>query len=184
MRIEDTILFQEIKKKNRKVYEALFHQYYPILTKFAEGFVFNGQIAEDIVQDLFVHFWENSAVIEINTSIRSYLYKSVRNRCLNHLRGLKVQDKNRLLYIEASLNSEDPLSWREVDLTHDIQDAINSLPDQMREIFMMKYMQGAKTKDIAEMKGISENTINTQLQRAKKKLRKKLLETTSLNFFL
>lgn len=184
MKIEEKILFNEIRNRNRKVFEALFREYYPFLTKFAEGFIFNKHVSEDIVQNLFVSFWESSKRIEIETSIKSYLYQSVKNRCLNYLRDLHVQDKNKLLYIEASLNSDDPSSWQEIDLTRKIQDAIDSLPPQMKELFKMKYLQGAKTKEIAEAKGISENTIKTQLQRAKEKLRKKLAESTSLNFLL
>jgi len=184
MKIEERILFNEIKSRNRQVFEGLFREYYPFLTKFAEGFVFDRQVAEDIVQNLFLHFWENVSHIEIESSIRSYLYQSVRNRCLNYLRDLHVQDKHRLLYIEAGLNSEDPLIWQETDLIRQIQEAIDSLPVQMRELFVMKYLQGMKTKEIAGMKGISENTIKTQLQRAKEKLRRKLSETTSFYFFL
>lgn len=184
MKIEEKILFNEIRNRNRKVFEAFFREYYPFLTKFAEGFVFDKHVSEDIVQNLFVSFWENSKRIKIETSIKSYLYQSVKNRCLNYLRDLHVQDKNKLLYIEASLNSDDPSSWQEIDLTRKIQDAIDSLPPQMKELFKMKYLQGAKTKEIAEAKGISENTIKTQLQRAKEKLRKKLAESTSLNFLL
>lgn len=184
MRVEEKILLNEVKNGNRKVFEVLFHDYYPFLTKFAEGFVFDRQIAEDIVQNLFLNFWENAKQITIDTSIKSYLYQSIRNRCLNHIRDLHVQDKHKLLYIEASLNSEDPLSWHEMGLTEKIHDAIESLPRQMKEIFKMKYLEGAKTRDISKVKGVSENTVKTQLQRAKEKLRQKLADSTSLHFFL
>lgn len=184
MKIEEKILLNEVKNGNRKVFEALFCEYYPFMTRFAEGFIFDRQVAEDIVQNLFLSFWENSKQIDIETSIKSYFYQSVKNRCLNYLRDLHVRDKNKILYIEASLNSEDPGSWQEIDLTSKIQDAIESLPQQMKEIFKMKYLQGARTKEIAEIKGISENTIKTQLQRAKEKIRKKLVESTTLYFFL
>ncbi|WP_423129773.1 RNA polymerase sigma factor [Gaoshiqia sp. Z1-71] len=184
MKIEDRILFTEIKNQNKKVFEALFREYYPFLTRFAEGFVFNRQLAEDIVQNLFIYFWENARHLQLDSSIKSYFYQSVKNRCLNHLRDLQVYDRHKLLYIEASLNSEDPSSWEEIDISGQIHEAIESLPPQMKELFLMKYTQGTKTKDIAAAKGISENTVKTQLKRAKDKLREKLFQATSLKFFL
>ncbi|RKD92361.1 RNA polymerase sigma-70 factor [Mangrovibacterium diazotrophicum] len=183
MRIEDRILFNEIKQRNRKVFEALFYEYYPGLVRFAENFVFNPAICEDIVQTLFLYFWENAAQMNINLSLKAYFYQAVRNRCLNHLRDLQVEDKHKLLYIEASLDCDDPDFFEEVDLSHEVEQAIASLPDQMKELFLLKYRDGLRTREIAELKEVSENTVKTQLLRAKERLRKKLLDNTSLLFF-
>lgn len=184
MKIEEKILFNEIKNRNRKVFEAFFREYYPLLTKFAEGFVFDGRVAEDLVQNLFLYFWENINQISVDTSLKSYLYQSVKNRCLNYLRDLHVEDKHKFLYIEACLNSEDPFILYEDDLVGQIEAAIESLPPGMKELVILKYLQGMQNKEIARIKGISENTIKTQLQRAKERLRLKLAGSTFLCFFL
>ncbi|WP_163715673.1 RNA polymerase sigma-70 factor [Mangrovibacterium lignilyticum] len=184
MRIEDRILFNEIKQGNRKVFEALFYEYYPGLVRFAENFVFDSAVCEDLVQTLFLYFWEHAQGMDIQRSLKSYFYQSVRNRCLNYLRDLQVEDKHKLLFVEASLDCDDPDFTKDVDLSREVEEAIESLSEQMRELFLLKYRDGKRTKEIAEQKGISENTVKTHLLRAKEKLRRKLSDNTSLIFFL
>ena len=184
MNIEDKILLNEVKKQNKKVFEALFYEYYPHLTRYAEGFIFEKQACEDIVQSLFVHFWENCEKVNIETSIKAYFYQSVKNRCLNHLRDLQIHDRHKLLYFEAALNDDDSPDWIDPEISLKIQEAIDKLPVQMAELFKQKYFEGKKYREIADQFKISENTVKTQLQRAKEKLRAMLLESTSLKFFL
>lgn len=141
------------------------------MVKFAEGILFDADDSKDIVQNLFVHLWENAKDIEINTSIKGYLFQATRNRCLNRIKSLRIEDNRNILYLEGVLNSEvlDP----EMDSgeTGRIMDALGSLPDKMREIFKMKYLENQRQKEIADILGITENTVKTQLLRAKKKLR-------------
>lgn len=183
MRIEDKLLIREIQKRNKEVFEALFHDYYPSLLRFAEGFVFDPEVCEDIVQNIFIHIWEQAEYLNITISFKSYLYKAVRNRCLNHLRNLKIEDKHHLLYIEASLNDSE-VDWEDAEITQKIEAAIEKLPPKMAEIFRLKYLEEKSVRDIAAQLDISENTIKTQLLRAKDKLRELLRESLNLNFFL
>lgn len=182
MKVEDKILFGEIKSRNRKVFEALFYEYYPHLTRYAEGFLFDKQACEDVVQNLFIYFWENTHRIDIQLSLKSYFYQSVKNRCLNHLRDIQIQDKHKILYLEALLNEDDSPGWVDLEIIQKVQDAISQLPPQMAELFKQKYLFGRKYYEIAEINQISENTVKTQLKRAKEKMRKILLESTSLKF--
>ena len=184
MNIEDKILLNEIGKRNKKVFEALFYEYYPHLTRYAEGFIFEKQACEDIVQSLFVYFWENCEKIDIETSLKAYFYQSVKNRCLNHLRDLQIHDRHKILYLEAAINDDDSSEWSDLEISKKIQEAIDSLPAQMASLFKQKYFEGKKYRELAELHNISENTVKTQLQRAKEKLRAVLLDSTSLKFFL
>lgn len=183
MKVEDKILLGEIKNRNRKVFEALFYEYYPHLIRYAEGFLFDKQSCEDIVQNFFIHFWENSHRIDVQLSLKAYFYQSVKNRCLNYLRDIHVQDKHKILYLEALLNEDDSPGWVDLEIIRKVQDAIAQLPPQMGELFKQKYLFGRKYHEIAEINHISENTVKTQLKRAKEKMRKMLLESTSLRFF-
>lgn len=183
MKVEDKILVGEIRNRNRKIFEALFYEYYPHLTRYAEGFLFDKHACEDIVQNLFIHFWEKTHQIDIQLSLKSYFYQSVKNRCLNHLRDINVQDKHKILYLEALLNEDDSSGWVDLEIIKKVQDAIAQLPPQMGELFKQKYMFGRKIHDIAEINQISENTVKTQLRRAKEKMRKLLLDSSSLRFF-
>lgn len=184
MRIEDRILLNEIKNRNRKVFESLFHEYYPHLVRYAEGFVFDKQVCEDIVQNLLLYFWERTDLIKIEQSIKAYFYQSVKNRCLNYLRDIHIQDKHKLLYLESMLNDDDSATWLDPEIIMLIEEAIEKLPLQMSSLFRLKYMDGKKYREIAAEKNISENTVKTQIQRAKEKLRNLLLESTSIKFFL
>ena len=184
MLVEDKILFNEIKNRNLKVYEALFTNFYPQLVRFAEGYIFDKQECEDIVQNLFIYFWENAEKVNLDLSIKSYFYQSVKNRCLNHLRDLQIHDKHNLLYLEAMLNQENYEELQDPEIIIQINAAIAKLPEQMAEIIKLKYLEGKKLMEIARMNQISENTVKTQLQRAKDKLRKILAESSSLKFIL
>lgn len=182
MKVEDKILLGEIRNRNRKVFEALFYEYYPHLVRYAEGFVFDKQVCEDIVQNLFIYFWENTHRLDIQLSLKSYFYQSVKNRCLNYLRDLHVEDKHKLLYFEAMLNQDDSSGWVDLEIIKKVQEALAQLPPQMAELFKQKYMFGRKYQEIAQINNISENTVKTQLKRAKQKMRKILLESSTLRF--
>ncbi|WP_172594443.1 RNA polymerase sigma-70 factor [Mariniphaga sediminis] len=184
MKIEDRILLNEIKNRNRKVFESLFYEYYPHLVRYAEGFVFDRQVCEDIVQNLLIYFWERTDLIKIEQSIKAYFYQSVKNRCLNYLRDIHIQDKHKLLYLESMLNDDDSATWLDPEIIMHIEKAIERLPLQMASLFRLKYVDGKKYREIATEKKISENTVKTQIQRAKEKLRNLLLESTSIKFFL
>lgn len=186
MKVEDKILMSEIKNRNRKVFESLFHEYYPHLIRYAEGFVFDKQDCEDIVQNLFIYFWENAHRIDIQHSLKYYFYQSVKNRCLNYLRDIHVRDKHKILYQEALLNEDDSSSWADVEIIRKVQEAIAQLPPQMAELFKQKYLFGRKYHEIAEINNISENTVKTQLKRGKDRMRKLMLEPSLLRllFFL
>lgn len=184
MKIEDKILFNEIKNRNKEVFGSLFYEYYPRLVKYAEGFVFDRQVCEDFVQNLFIYFWEKTDRIIIEQSIKAYFYQSVKNRCLNYLRDIHIQDKHKLLYLESMLNTDDSATWVDPDIVCQVEKAIEKLPPRMASLFRLKYLENKKYREIAIEKNISENTVKTQIQRAKEKLRTLLLESASLNFFL
>ncbi len=182
MRPPDKVI-SEIKKQNRKAFEELFFHYYSDLTRYAEGFVFGKPESEDIVQNLFLYIWENADRINIRTSLDSYLFRAVRNRCFNYLRGLRLTDKHQILYFEAMLTM-DHIKVEEKNIEKYIQFALERLPDRMARIFELKYLYGKKHREIAERMNISENTVKTQLLRARKKLREVMSQAPSLDILL
>lgn len=184
MRIEDKIIFNEIKQGNKEVYKALFDDYYEHLVSFAKSFLFDQQESENLVQDLFVHLYEHATKVKIETSVKAYFYQAVRNRCLNYIKSLKVRDKNHLMYMDGVLQTDDELEYFDPQILVDIKESINELPEQMGKIFTMKMIDGESRDIIAQELGISVNTVKTQLQRAKSKLREKLLNKTNLLFLL
>lgn len=185
LRIEDKILFNEIKKGNKEVYESLFSDYYENLVHYAEKYIFDQHASEDLVQELFIFIWEHASRLEITTSLKSYFYQAIRNKCLNYLRNLKVKDKHYLLYIEAVLQDDDTdVELFDPEIIFNIKDAIDELPPQMARIFRLQLLDGLKRDEIAEELDISINSVKTHLKRARVKLREILLRKTNLNFLL
>lgn len=132
--------------------------------------------AEEIVQDLFVRFWEQRETKEITTSIRAYFYSSVRNACLNQLKHLKIKDKykqeqERELTFNSSQNQND-LELSELD--QKIHNAINAMPEGRRKIFILSRFDGLKYQEIAEKLNISIKTVENQMGEALKFLRLQL----------
>lgn len=184
MRVEDQILINEIRNGNRDVFKAIYHEYYSDLVKFAFGYLQDVSASQDIVQNFYLSLWQNIQNISINTSIKAYFYSSIKNRCLNKLRDINVNDKRNLIYLETMLALNVELENEDSILIEEVRDAIDKLPDQMKAVFVKKYFEGLKSKEIASQLDISENTVNTQLKRGKKKLKVLLLKTTRLNFML
>ena len=173
--INDKIIVAELRKGNKDVFQALFHQYYPLLAKFAHRYINDNDACEDLIQDVFATLWEKRKEIEIN-SLKSYLFVAIKNKCLGYLRHCGVKDRNEVFLIEAYLESSGELDTN-TELIKKVKQCLTNLPDSMRDIFEKKYVIGLKAVDIAEDMDISINTVNTQLKRAKNRIRTELLES-------
>ena len=174
MKAEDQILFSKIQQGNRPAFQALFDRYYAPLTRFAEQFVASRPVAEDIVQSFFVHFWERADTLHVHTSLKAYCYHAVRNRCLNHLRSLRIEDQHHLLYLEALMREADDEDALDADLRQTLAQIIAALPPKMAEIVHLRYQENKPYQEIATLLNITQNTVKTQLQRAKFKMRQSL----------
>ncbi len=172
-----------LKAGDIKALEMLYNEHYKPLCHFAQRFVFNLDTSREIVQDVFVCIWEKRASLPSEVSLKNYLYTSVRNKSIDYLKHLKVENeykkkriKEVLLYENNSVNTFDhPLDGlitKELEVA--IKDAIESLPDKCREIFELSRFKGFKYREIAKELNISIKTVETQMSRAIESLRKKL----------
>ena len=171
--INDKIILSELRKGNKDVFQAVFNQYYPLLAKFAHRYIYEEDICEDLIQDVFATLWEKRNNLEI-ASLKSYLYTAIKNKCLGYLRHLNVRDKHEVFLIEAYFESSGEVLVHS-ELAGKIKKILSELPDNMRHIFEQKYLNGLTAAEIAEDLNVSTNTVNTQLKRAKKKIRMELL---------
>ncbi len=147
--------------------------------------------AEEIVQDLFVKFWENRATIKISSSVRSYLFTSVRNSCLNFIKHLKIEESykqyNEIERESGSITVDEEFEGSELE--KQIRKAIDQLPPERKKVFIMSRFEGLKYREIAEKSGISIKTVENQMGKAIKFLRQELVEYTTIiaivfaNFF-
>ncbi len=179
----EKLLVKEIRKGNNLIYEKIFHEHYNALVSFANQFLLDSKAAEDAVQGVFIYFWENSDSIQLEKSIKSYLYQAVKNSCLNQLRALKIKDKHELLYLEAVMATSDNHLLEDDDLIQDIKSALSKLPDQMYRVFHKKYLEELSIKEIAREMSISENTVKVQLHKGRHTIRKMLEVATGYFFF-
>ncbi len=156
-------------------FEHLFREYGQQLINFARRYVADTPIAENLVQDVFLKIWENRAQLDPQLKVRTYLYSAVRNQALRHLRHKKVEDQAAAHLKESPPGQPDPHDHlSEKELAAAIQAAIAELPEKCRLIFNLSRIDRLTYTEIAEIQGISVKTVETQMGRALKFLRKRL----------
>jgi RNA polymerase sigma-70 factor (ECF subfamily) len=165
----------KIRSGDSSAFEELFNLYCQQLINFARRYVLDKQIAENIVQDVFVSIWQSRTNLDPSKMIKAYLFTAVKNNSLKHLRHLKIENKgidDSPTYIYDDERPDKKLDEKEVELK--IHHAINELPEKCREIFKMNRFENLKYAEIAEILDISIKTVETQMGRALKKLRDRL----------
>lgn len=163
-----------LKLKKPDVYRYLFDEYFEKMVLFAEYFLLDRIEAEDVVQETFVGIWNQKDLPEFNVSLKSYLFKQVKNRCLNRIKHLHVEDKYKQWLLEAQMYADIPEVELDEELIKRVYNVIDELPAQARTIFRLCVLEGRKYKEVALELGISVNTVNTQMKRAYKHLRQRL----------
>jgi len=173
---EEVFLLKQLATGDHSSYKKLFYTFYKDLCRFGLKYVRNEEIAEEIVQDVFIYIWEKREVINITVSLKSYLYTAVRNKSINYLKlQLPKEQLNEDISkyeIAGTSNVESDITYAE--LTERIDRAINSLPKKCRAIFILSREDGQTYKEIAENLGISAKTVENQMVIALRKLRKQL----------
>jgi RNA polymerase sigma-70 factor, ECF subfamily len=166
---------QPQKTLDRKAFELLFQEHYGALGRFAAGYINDRESAEEIVQDVFVNLWQKRDSIDSNKPVKSYLYTSVKNRCLNYIRDNK---KFRSQYLDIEAELEIPVKERdyfsEAYTEQKVKQALEKLPEKCREVFELNRFEGLKYQQLADKLGISVKTVEAQMSKALKILREEL----------
>ena len=172
MKSKDIEILSKLKSGGTEGYDQLFDLYYVSLCAHSLKFCDSFEMAEDIVQDLFISFWNDKLYLKIDLALGSYLYQAVKNNTLLEMR------KNSRFIFEDLDNQINKLIEEEVIDGGSVQEeqtkllqAIENLPDVSRTVFKSIVLQNMKYKDVASSLGISVNTVKTYYARALKKLR-------------
>lgn len=178
-------LFDRIKAGDEEAFELLFRQNYAGLVQFAWGYVRSKAVAEELVQDVFLKIWDNREGMVITGSDEGYLYKSVRNRCIDWSRHSKVvkewkREKKREEEGRAGKGESVSHALHHKMLLEEIEKAIHDLPEKRREVFLMSRYENRTYKEIAEILEISASTVETHMSLALKTLRQKFLPFISV----
>ena len=172
----EQILVNRLRNKDKVAFELVFREQFGALTSYALRFLDEREDAEEIVQDVLVKFWDKCSELASDSSIKSYLYRSVHNTCLNHIKHNKVKNAYKE-HVVHHMNNSFELSWEQKDsdkLKAEIVGEIENLPPRCSEIFKLSRLEGLKYQEIADHMGISIKTVEVQMGKALRVLREKL----------
>lgn len=168
----EELFLKKINERQMAAYQMLYSDYYAVLVVYARNFVGQQEIAEDIVQELFITMWEKEMSFLSFASFKAYLYNSVRNTALNYLKHQDVEEKY-IEYVQSSYGEIDESEVNDEEVYRLLFKAVDELPARCREIFLM-YMDGKKNDEIANMLNLSVETVKTHKKRAVKHIRERL----------
>jgi RNA polymerase sigma-70 factor, ECF subfamily len=174
-----------ITKLDKGNFEVIFREYYVPLCRYCIQFVRRPEIAEEIVQEQFITLWEKKDVIDIHTSINSYLYKSVKNKSIDYLKSkyakLKFDELNELIIIRDNQNPHQIIELEETSKI--IESAINQLPEKCYMVFSLSRFGGFSNKEISDELNISIKTVENQVTIALRKI-KEFLKKHGISIFI
>ena len=176
--MNDLLLIEGLCQGDKLVFDYVFNYYYSSLCAFSMHYLKDRNAAEDLVQDFFVAFWIETPNLRINTSLRSYLFTGIRNRCLDFYKHQKVADKYKS-YIFLNAENEDNSYEHylaEYELRQTIEKSLSKLSPRCQEIFRLNRFEGLSNQEISERLGISKRTVELQISNSLKVLRKELVE--------
>jgi len=175
MPTNDILLLQLIKQDDEKAFKYLFDTYFVPLCRFMALYLKDRQEVEELALTIFMNLWENRAILILKISFKAYLFQAARNRCLNALR-----DKKKTVPIEESeeyaydLSTETSVEMEE--LSRLIEEAVCSLSDRCRQVYRKSREESKTNQQIAEEMDISVKTVEAQITKALKHIKKFLGE--------
>ncbi len=178
MQTIDRNIITRINEGDNKAFEQLYTAYYLYLRAVATKYVFQRDLAKDLVNDVFMNVWNHRG--SLTYPVGTYLTRSVQNRCLNHLRRQRTQEiplsyvQEQLITIREQLISDDahPLAYLEnKEFEEKICQSIAQLPPKCRQIFEQYIYKNMSYEEIAQANQITTSTVRTQIQVGLSKLK-------------
>lgn len=170
---ENEQFIQRINRKEAVAFHCLFEQFYRPLVHFSLRYIHKQEVAEDLIQDLFIRLWESNTPFRTYNEFRTMLYTSARNAAINWIKHKEVEEK----YISYSLINTEPQESLDFDIMRDelyrlLFQYVEELPRRRREVFKL-YLQGKKNEEIASLLGISAETVKTAKKESVRYLRER-----------
>lgn len=166
----------DIQKISRKDFELLFRTHYNDLCAYANVYLKDLDAAEELVQEVFYKLWNKRESIEINSSMQSYLFRSVRNSSLNLIKHINIREEYKV-HNEREMTYSELENYDQVEaseLEQKISKAIEAMPAERKKIFILSRYDGLKYGEIAEKLSISPKTVENQMGKALKHMREHL----------
>ncbi len=176
--MKELLIIEGLRRREKAIFDYIFNYYYSSLCAFSMQYIDNREAVEDLVQDFFVYLWVEAPRLQIRSSLKSYLFAAVKNRCLDYRKHHKIIQKYRnfaLFFAENEDNSTDQF-YAESELRQVIQTSLGKLAPRCREIFELSRMHGLSNQEIADKLNISKRTVEIQISNSLKILKKDLAE--------
>jgi RNA polymerase sigma-70 factor (ECF subfamily) len=176
VQLNDQQAWVSLQKGSEDAFEMIFKAYYKPLCRYAYTFLNDADEAEEIVQMAFVTMWDKRGQVEIQSSLKSYLYRAVRNTCLNALKHQKVRQEHARFALAGGENSHELVAQQVEagELEQKIQVALMALPEQCRLIFQLSRFEELKYQEIADQLSLSVKTVENQMGKALRLMREQL----------
>jgi len=175
-----------LQSDSEQTIKHLFDEYFHQLVFSAFNYVNDRGQAEEIVQDVFVKVWQNFDQLQTVKDLKAYLFKAVKNSCLNFLKHIKVRQK----FIDDTgggsslVQKSHEETIAEEETKKKVHQAVNKLPDTWKEAFMLSKYNKLKYHEIAEEMNISQKTVEKYMSKALQFLRQELKDLVLLGIFV
>jgi len=172
----DHELVERLSSGDMGAFREIYRKYAPVMKAFALKFT-DRVTAEDLVQDVFMRIWVARETLPVGESLQAYLFRSVRNRCINYLEHLRIKANYEaremidLQIREAGYFQSPEQMFIKQEQMEQIRREIEKLPEKNRRVFQMAYNDEMKAAEIAEKLHLSVRTVETQIYKALKTLR-------------
>jgi RNA polymerase sigma-70 factor, ECF subfamily len=178
MEPSDTGLLALLARRDATAFEQVFKQYYKPLHAYAYAMVNEEAVAGDTVQTVFCRLWERADGLPSGTSIAAHLYRSVHHEALNHLKNRKVRNRHRMPAAHRAKATVGGTARKTAlkELESRLAQALNDLPEQCRTVFQLSRFEELRYREIANRLNISVKTVESQMGKALKLLRLKLVD--------
>ena len=173
---EEKFLIQELRKGNLNAFQFIFDRDFSELCNYCNVYLHDSSLSEEVVLDIYTRIWENRCNLEIRSTLKGYLYISVRNKAISTMRKEKRQlfDPFKVNFDELSVDLTSQFYLENKELREIISAAVASLPDKTREVYVMAREELLSHKEISEKLGISPKTVENHVGIALRKLREYL----------
>ncbi|MBK8289962.1 MAG: RNA polymerase sigma-70 factor [Flammeovirgaceae bacterium] len=171
-------VLETLQLGNESAFEMIFRTYYQPLCRYAYSFLQDKEEAEEVVQSSFITVWDKRNSLTIETSVKSYLYRMVRNSCLNVIKHEKIKQQHVAHELAVSEVSHESVSQKvhAAELEIKISEAMKTLPEQCRLVFQLSRFEELKYQEIADQLQISVKTVENHMGKALKLMRVQLKE--------
>lgn len=174
----EKLLIERLKSGDPDSFSDIFSVYYKDLVFYSYSIIRDLSSAEDVVQDTFIKLWEDREKLIITVSLKSYLLKSIQNRCIDWHRHKKILDNHSTFVLNNSslyeYNTDNYLLRSEMEEM--IERTLVKLPEKVRESYELNRIEGLKYHEIANKLNVSVRTVEVRISKALELLRKGLID--------